>query len=73
MSVVWHVVIFKVLCVCVQGVKSGSFEKPSSAQLVPLLLVENAVSPAAEFLEEALFVLVFGFLHLCLCQLPLAV
>lgn len=75
-SVVWHVVTFKVLCVCVQGVKSGSFEKPSSAQSVPLLLVvENALSPAAEFLEEAWFVcfVVVFVLHLCLCQLPLTI
>lgn len=61
----------KFLCVCMQGVKSGSLEKPSSAE----------ESPCCRLLKRLVFLLqpfqrkTFScfFLHLCLSQQPLAI
>lgn len=55
----------KFLCVCVQGVKSGSLEKPSSAESSPLLpVVEKAGFPPAAFPKENYSCL---FFHTCVC------
>lgn len=71
-SVVWHVVIFKVLCICMQGVKSCSFEKPSSAQQSPCcwLLKRLALLQLSFQRKTCLFVFVVVwvlFFYACVC------
>lgn len=72
-SVVWHVVIFKVLCICMQGVKSCSFEKPSSAQQSPCcwLLKRLALLQLSFQRKTCLFVCfcccLGSFFYACVC------